>query len=118
MIKLKKLTKDCCTHWFHNPTEKIFTLNKENKWIKGNYHLYDIYEDEIDEIKEVKNKQKKLIKSTKLTKSTKLDKSTKNKEVKETKEKKNKSTKSNVVVSYYDSDDDLDTNLDELDRKK
>jgi len=42
------MTKDGCTHWFHCPTEKIFTLNKENKWVKGKSQLYDVYEDEIE----------------------------------------------------------------------
>ena len=82
LVKFKKLTKDNTTHWFHHPTEKIFTLDKENKWAKGKHKLYDVYADEIEEIKETIVKQKKSTKSSK------------NKEINE---KKNKSTKSNVV---------------------
>jgi len=97
LTQFKKLTKDGCSHWFHSPTEKIFTHNKENKWVKGKTKLYDVYADEIEEFKEAKEKQKTTTKSTKSSKS---------KEVKETKEKKNKSTKSNVVVSNSDTEDD------------
>lgn len=94
LAKFKKLTKDGSIHWFHYPTEKIFTHNKENEWVKGKTKLYDVYADEIEEFKEAKEKQKKSTKSTK------------NKEVKEITEKKNKSTKSNVVVSNSDTEDD------------
>lgn len=94
LVRFKKLTKDGSTHWFHYPTEKIFSNNREGKWVKGRNQLYNCYADEIEEFKEAKEKQKKSTKSTKSSKS------------KETKEKKNKSTKSNVVVSNSDTEDD------------
>lgn len=97
LVIFKKLTKDGSSHWFHYPTEKIFSNNREGKWVKGKTKLYDIYADEIEEFKEAKEKQKKLTKSTKSTKSSKS---------KKVKEKKNKSTKSNIVVDNSDTDDD------------
>lgn len=93
-VRFKKLSKDGCSHWFHYPTEKIFSNNREGKWVEGKTQLYNGYADEIEEFKEAKEKQKKSTKSSK------------SKKVKETKEKKNKSTKSNIVVDNSDTDDD------------
>ena len=94
LVRFKKLSKDGCSHWFHYPTEKIFSNNREGKWVEGKTQLYNGYADEIEEFKEAKEKQKKSTKSSK------------SKKVKETKEKKNKSTKSNIVVDNSDTDDD------------
>lgn len=44
--------------------KRYFTINRENKWVKGKSQLYDVYDDEIEEIKEANIKQKKYIKSS------------------------------------------------------
>ena len=64
LVRFEKLTRDGCSHWFHYPTEKIFSNNRERKWVKGKTQLYNGYADEIEEFKE---KQKKSTKSTKST---------------------------------------------------
>lgn len=97
LIQFKKLTKDGSTHWFHSPTEKIYTLNKEKKWIIGKTKLYDVLDDEIKEFKEIKNKNKT---KHKKTKSSKEEVEVK----KEVKVKKNKSTKSNVEITNSDAE--------------
>lgn len=93
LVQFKTLTKDECTHWFHNSTNKIFTNDKKGNWTKGKKQLYDVYKDEIEEIKKIWG--------TNVKKSSKSSKSKKNKEKKN---KSTKSTKSNVVIVNSDSE--------------
>lgn len=77
LIQFTKLSKDGCTHWFNYIDNKIYTLDRKQKWIKGDKSLYSSYSDEIEQIK------KKISDST-----------------------QNKSTKLNVLVKNVNTDSD------------
>jgi len=60
LIAIDAKTKDCCTHWYHSKSKKLYSFNmKNNKWCEAKQQLYDFLSDKIEEIEKKLSKSKK-----------------------------------------------------------